>query len=279
MTANPTKPADPAAFGLPRTGVETHAHLNMKPFTADREAVLLRAKAAGLARLGLVLLNTGDWARDKNFYDAFPEVFFTLGIHPNDAHLLTPGELAGIRRAALSDTRIKALGEMGLDYHWKKVTPNLQQEVFRKQLRLARDLDLPVVIHCREAVEDTLSLLQEEGFRGRPLLWHCFGGDTELALRLLDLGWHLSVPGIVTYPANKALRAALKHIPNDRLVMETDCPYLTPLPFRGQRNEPAYLAFTIQSMAEAKEMLPEELWSACGRTAMKFFRLEDEKSP
>ncbi|MDR2502819.1 MAG: TatD family hydrolase [Deltaproteobacteria bacterium] len=265
---------DPASFGLPPAGVETHAHLNGKAFAADREKVLERARAAGIARLGLVFLGTQEWNKDKDFFGNFPEIFFTLGVHPTDAPSLTAAELAGIRAAAASDRRIKALGEMGLDYYWKDIPPTVQKEAFRQQLHLAKELALPVVIHCREAVEDTLALLMAENFKNYPLLWHCFGGDSSLALRLLDLGWHLSIPGTVTFPSNRELRAALRHIPVERLVLETDCPYLAPMPFRGQRNEPAFLAFTAQMVAESKDMNPAELWRACGRTAMDFFGLE-----
>ncbi|MDL2285644.1 TatD family hydrolase [Desulfovibrio sp. OttesenSCG-928-F07] len=265
---------DPASFNMPLTGVETHAHLNGKYFTEDREATLARAKAAGIARIGQVFMCSEYWRAGKDFFNNHPEVFFLLGVHPNEANRLTDEELNGIRAAVNEDKRIKALGEMGLDYYWKDVSPEVQQTAFKKQINLAKELNLPIAIHCRDAVEDTLKVLTEENCKNYPVLWHCFGGDTELALRILDMGWHISIPGTVTYPANAPMREAIKHIPLDRLVMETDCPFLPPVPHRGGRNEPAYLVFTIQTMAEAKGISAAELWTSCGQTAIKFFSLE-----
>lgn len=269
-----TPAPDPASFNLPLTGVETHAHLNGKYFKDDREETLARAKQAGLARIGQVFMCTEYWMQGRNFFNGHPEVFFLLGVHPNEAKRLDDDELARIRAAVTEDKRIKALGEMGLDYYWKEVPPEVQQNAFRLQIRLAKELDMPIVVHCRDAVEDTINILVDEGCKDYRLLWHCFGGDTDMARRVLDLGWHISIPGIITYPSNTALREAVKHIPLDRLVMETDCPFLPPVPHRGERNEPAYLAFTIQTMAEAKGMDAAELWTSCGRTAVNFFGLD-----
>ncbi|MDR2050716.1 MAG: TatD family hydrolase [Deltaproteobacteria bacterium] len=265
---------DPLSFGLPPAGVETHAHLDDPRFNQDREKILDRAKQVGLARIGQVFLGSGAWSAGKDLFREHPEVFFILGVHPTEAQLLTEAEIADIEKAVLEDGRIKALGEIGLDYYWKNIPPETQKKAFKKQIRLAREMKLPVVVHCREAVDDALKILIEEGCKNYPVLWHCFGADSSLALRLLDLGWHISIPGPVTFPSNLALREAVKRIPPERLVMETDCPYLAPLPHRGERNEPAYLAFTIQAMAEARNIEPAELWSSCGRTAAAFFRLE-----
>lgn len=265
---------DPASFGLPLSGVETHAHLDDRRFNMDREETLARARAAGLARIGQVFLGSAAWAAGRELFSAHPEVFFLLGVHPTEAGRLTDKELAALRAAALQDRRIKAIGETGLDYYWKDTPAPAQQEAFRRQLRLARDLDLPIVIHCREAEEDTLKILLEEGCARYPLLWHCFGKDKRLALRLVELGWHISIPGPVTFPANAALREAVAAIPEERLLMETDCPYMAPQPCRGRRNEPAYLVFSIQAMAQARGVSPQDLWSSCGRAAAAFFRLE-----
>lgn len=276
----PKKPIPtPESFNLPPTGVESHAHLNGKYFAEDREAALERAKNAGIARIGQVFMGAEKWAQGKVFFDHHPEVFFLLGVHPTEAQNLSRDELDAIKAAVQSDSRIRAIGEIGLDYYWKDCPPEVQQRAFHQQLELAKELDMPVAIHCRDAdnstaaVEDTFRILQEENFKGRPLLWHCFGGNADFARRILDNGWHISIPGTVTFPANHELRAALPHIPLERLMMETDCPFLTPVPFRGKRNEPAYLAYTIQVMAEAKGMNAAELWTSCGKTALEFFNL------
>lgn len=269
----------PESFGLPPTGVESHAHLNGPKFADDLEEVLARAKNAGLAYIMQVFLSAAAWESGRHRFLDHPEVYFLLGLHPTDLNDFADldAELGRIRALLEADLngerRIKALGEIGLDYYWPDVPPEAQIPAFRRQLALARALELPVVIHCRDAVEDTLRVLEEEDFPGRPLLWHCFGGDGALARRLLDHGWHISIPGPVTYPANQALREALAVIPPERLLMETDCPYLAPAPLRGRRNEPAFLAYTVQVMAEAKKLSPAELWTSCGRAAVEFFGL------
>ena len=265
---------------LPCLGVESHAHLDDRRFLPDLGQVLSRAAAAGVAQIGQVFLGPEAWEKGKGLFppcSALPEVFFLLGIHPAEAHAFPPDVPDRIRDIILNDpesSRIRALGEIGLDYHWKDCPAPVQKEMFRRQLRLARELDLPVVLHCREAVEDAFSLLREEGFPGRPLLWHCFGGDSALAGRIVEAGWHLSIPGPVTYPTNKDLRRAVACVPLDRLLAETDCPYLAPHPLRGRRNEPAFLGYTAAAMAEARGMDPAELWNACGENARRFFHLE-----
>jgi TatD DNase family protein len=259
--------------------VESHAHLDDPRFLQDLDQVLVRAAAAGVAHLGQVFLGPEAWEKGKNLFPpnpAHPEVFFLLGIHPAEAHTFAPDAPERIRGLLLNDpaaSRIRAIGEIGLDYHWKDCPPQIQKEMFRRQLRLARELDRPVVIHCREATEDVFALLRDEGFIDRPLLWHCFGGDESLAARIVEAGWRLSIPGPVTYPANAALRRAVASIPQDRLLVETDCPYLAPHPLRGRRNEPAFLGYTIAAMAEARDMDPADLWAVCAENARRFFGL------
>ena len=261
---------------LPCTGVESHAHLDSRRFAGDLNQVLSRAKAAGVAQIGQVFLSPNSWRMGKEAYPSrpdHPEVFFLLGIHPSEAHEFSPGIPDEVRAVAAKEKRIKAIGEIGLDYYWKECPPETQKDMFIRQLHAAKELDLPVVIHCREAEKDTFAILKDEGMHGRPLLWHCFGGNAAMAKRIVDAGWHLSIPGPITYPANAALREAVAAAPLDRLMVETDCPYLTPAPLRGKRNEPAYLGYTIAAMAEARGMGPAELWTACGDNARAFFRL------
>jgi Mg-dependent DNase len=164
------------------------------------------------------------------------------------------------------------VGETGLDFYWKDVTPEEQERAFRRHLELARQTDLPPVIHCREAEARTLAVLDDMGFRDRPLLWHCFGGDDALAREILSRGWHVSVPGTVTYARNEPLRAAVARIPADRLVLETDCPYLTPEPWRGKQNHPALVGFTAVAVAGLRGVPVEELWALCADNAGRFFR-------
>lgn len=256
---------------LPRTGVESHAHLNSRQFAMDFDAVMERAAAAGVAQIIQVFLSPEAWANGKALFDAHPHVSFILGAHPTEAHNYTPEIEQGMRQAIKADKRIRAIGEIGLDFYWKDCPADIQKEVFLRQLAMAKELSLPVVVHCRDAEEDTFRLLETEGFAGYPLLWHCFGGDTAMAGRIIANGWHLSVPGPVTFPANQALRNAVAGVPLDRLLVETDCPYLSPVPLRGKRNEPANLGYTIAAMAEARGMTAADLWTVCGDNARRFF--------
>ena len=242
---------DPLTLALPLAGVDSHAHLDGQEFDADRDAVLERAHAAGIAQVGNVFLGPDDYRARRSLFDAHPDVFFIMGVHPCDGQNCTQDRLDAMRAAFAADARLKAVGEIGLDFYW----PDCPREI----------------IHCREAEEETLMTLEAEGFAGYPLLWHCFGQGPETAQRILRNGWHISVPGPVTYKANEALREAVTLIPADRLLLETDAPYLAPLPWRGKRNEPAYTVFTVRAMAEARGENPEDLWRTCGDNARRFF--------
>ncbi len=258
---------------LPCTGVESHAHLNSKQYKDDLEEVLARAKAAGVERIGQVFLSPEAYETHKPRFAKHPSVFFILGIHPTEAFLYSPKVKAEIKNIVEKDKNVRAIGEIGLDYYWKEVAPELQKEIFLEQLDLARECHLPVVIHSRDATADTLDILFAKGFKDYSLLWHCFGENIELAQTIIEAGWHISVPGTVTYPKNTELREAVANIPLDRLLIETDCPYLSPVPLRGKRNEPANLAYTVEAMAKARNMTIEELWTACGNNAKRFFGL------
>ena len=261
----------PESLAMPLTGVDSHAHLDLHHFGGDIETVLERAKAAGVARIGNVFLSLEAWEKGRELFASRQEVFFLLGIHPTDAMLYSPQVRSGMVSAFAADSRLRAVGEIGLDFYWKDCPPEVQVTAFIDQLYLARDRNLPVVIHCRDAYEDTMRILREQGFHGYPLLWHCFGGTPEQARELVDAGWYISVPGPVTFPANAALREALAVIPRDRLLTETDSPYLAPMPYRGKRNEPAYTVFTVAAMADALEMDAAALWTQCGDNARRFF--------
>ncbi len=186
---------------------------------------------------------------------------------------MTEGDLEAMREAFLADTRLRAVGEIGLDYYYDFSPPKEQQHWFRRQLELALDLSQRVVIHCRDAEDDCLDMLDDLGFGGRPLLWHCFGLGPDWAEKLLTRGWHLSVPGTVTYAKAEGLREAVKVIPAERLLLETDAPYLSPEPYRGKTNEPALLGFTARELALLRGEDLHALWERCGNNAREFFGL------
>ena len=267
---------EPETLGLPRVGIDSHAHVDSEHFAEPGEigAVLDKAAAAGVARIGNVFLGPDAYDRDRKLFDDRPELFFLLAVHPNETGGLTDADMARMEARFRSDPRLMAVGETGLDYYWKDVERGVQIAAFLKHLELARGLGLPPVIHSRDSDGDAVRILEDAGFRGEPVLWHCFGGDWTLARRILDNGWHLSIPGPVSYPANAALREAVACIPLDRLLLETDCPYLTPEPWRGKKNQPALLPFTARTVAEAKGLETEEVWQATADNAAAFFGLE-----
>jgi len=266
---------EPETLALPPVGVDSHAHVDMKDFDADRVEILDRALVSGVSRIGNVFLGPEAYADNRSLFDTRPEVFFLLGIHPCNADTCTPEALTAMRRAFAADRRLKAVGEIGLDYYWDDQPRDLQATAFRAQLDLAREVDLPPVIHCREAFDDCLRQLLDAGFSGRKLLWHCFGGGVDQAETILGHGWTISIPGPVSYSANADLRAAVATIPLARMVIETDSPYLSAEPWRGKRNHPALVGFTAACVAELKGLPVEEVWTTTGQNARAFFALED----
>lgn len=273
MSKKSPQRTDPLILAMPLGGVDSHCHLDGEEFDNDREAVLARAHAAGLTHLGNVFLGPDDFAARHHLFADHPEVFFIMGIHPCDGHKCTPERLAAIRAAFTSEPRLRAVGEIGLDFHWNDCPHEIQYQALHEQLNLARELARPVVIHCREAEEDTLMILESSGFVGQPVLWHCFGLGPHMARRIIHNGWHISVPGPVTYKANAQIREAVACIPPDHLLLETDAPYLAPLPWRGKRNEPAFTVFTAQAIAAARGEDAVTLWLRCGENARHFFGL------
>ena len=276
MPAKKTSRPDPQSLDLPPGGADAHAHLDLFERRADLSKILDRAAACGVSHIGQVFLGPEAYAAGQAAYTDRPGVFFILGIHPNEAMQCTGQSLAAMRRAFAHDGRLRALGEIGLDFYRRDCPPLVQEEAFRLQLDLARERDLPVVIHSRSAAPRTLAVLEAEGFAGRPLLWHCFGGEDAVPLldRFLANGWRVSIPGPVTYPANHDLRAAVARTPHDRLLIETDCPYLAPLPWRGTTNEPAFAAFTARTVAACLKLDVPALWRLCGANTRRFFGLD-----
>ncbi len=243
--------------------VDSHCHLAGEEFAADLAPVVARAKAAGLARLLCII--SSDTAEELTRADivreAWPAVEFATAIHPHRAGAYE-GRLDEAQQAVRdAATRLGAvlLGEMGLDYHYDFAPRDVQQQVFAAQLAVARALDLPIAIHTREAADDTFAILAEAGQGQIRGVMHCFTAGADQARRALDLGFYLSIPGIVTFPRAGDLREVVKQLPPDRLLVETDAPYLAPVPHRGKRNEPAFLTETLRTVAECQGMSAPEM--------------------
>ncbi len=260
-----------ASLGLEPCGVDSHAHLDAEHFHADRDAVIARAKACGLSHIVNIFMEPQKFSEQAVYFNSHPEVIFALGIHPCEAMHCTEENLALMEELFLQEKRLKALGEIGLDFYWDDCPKDVQLEAFVQLLQLARKLQKPVIIHSRDATEETIAVLEKEDFKDYPLLWHCFGGNSKDVKRILYNGWYVSVPGPVSYPKNEALREAVEKIPLDKIMLETDAPYLTPQEWRGKRNEPAYTVCTVQAMAKAMNIEASELWRICGDNARKFF--------
>jgi TatD DNase family protein len=236
---------------------DSHCHIAGEEFIADLPDVVARAKAAGVTRALVILAaeDEAEIARARTVSAAWPECRFAVGVHPHHAKAFeSDAEAAATTVAARLDQipEARAVGEIGLDYHYDFSPREVQQAVFRAQIRLALSRDLPVVIHTREAEEDTLRILLDEGRGKLRGVFHCFTGDTEAAARALGTGLLISIPGVATFPKAEALRQAAAGAPGDRLLVETDSPYLAPIPYRGKRNEPAYVARVVEQLAAVR---------------------------
>ena len=224
--------------------IDSHCHLADETFASDLEQVIDRAKEAGIER-ALVILEAGnekEAAQAERVEQLWPDVRFSIGVHPHQAHQFAddPERSAAVVREQFARTpSARAVGEIGLDYHYDYSPRDVQHAVFRAQVRLARELQVPVVIHTREADEDTIAILREEGGGALQGVLHCFTGTDALADAGLALGFYISLAGIVTFPKAESLRQTARRVPLDRLLTETDSPFLAPVPYRGKRNEPA----------------------------------------
>ena len=234
--------------------IDSHCHLADEKFGGDLDAVVARAKDAGVERV-LVILEGGnalEAAQAERLVAMWPETRVSIGVHPHQAHEFAddPKRATAVVREQIAKTpSARAVGEIGLDYHYDFSPRDVQQAVFRGQVRLARELGFPVVIHTREADDDTIRILKEEG-DGVPGVLHCFTGGPSLADAGLALGLYISLAGIITFPKAAELRETVHRVPLDRLLTETDSPFLAPVPHRGMRNEPALVAHVLGTLAE-----------------------------
>jgi TatD DNase family protein len=256
---------------------DSHCHIAGEEFIPDLDAVVERAKTAGVSRALVILAAEDDAeiARAHTVLAAWPECRFAVGVHPHHAQVFAadPSEAAVLVQRRLGELPMaRAIGEIGLDYHYDFSPRDVQHAVFRAQLQLARRRDLPVVIHTREAEADTLRIINEEGGPAIRGVFHCFSGDLDAANRSLATGFYLSLPGILTFPKAAALRHAARVVPGDRLLVETDSPYLAPIPFRGKRNEPAYVARVVEQLAADRGATPSEIGEATDRNFDALFR-------
>src|SRR5262245_5290004 len=247
--------------------IDSHCHLADETFAHDLDQVVTRAREAGVERVLVILEggNAGEAAQAARLAQLWPEARFAIGVHPHQAHQFSDDPeraVAVVREQFAATPSARAVGEIGLDYHYDFSPRDVQQQVFRGQVGLARELRRPIVVHTREADDDTLAILREEGagdgYQLRGVL-HCFTGSDALAAAGIDLGFYISLAGIITFPRAVDLRETVRRLPLDRLLTETDSPFLAPVPHRGKRNEPAHVGYVIDVLADLHAVAPEDM--------------------
>jgi len=255
--------------------VDSHAHIDFPQFAEDREAMLERARAAGVTTLLAIGTGPGPEKLDSAipFAEQHDWIFATVGIHPHEAKEVTQTHLEELSRLA-KHPKVIAWGEIGLDYYYDHSPRDVQEKVFREQMALARQAELPIIIHCRDAWTDCLNMLEQywkpTGLGG---ILHCFSSTLEDARRGIEMGFLISFAGNSTYPKAQNLRDVAKGLPLEKLLIETDSPYLAPQPFRGKRNEPAYVTEVARTLASVRNLSPDELAAATAENFRRLFRL------
>ena len=255
--------------------VDSHAHIDFPQFADDREAMLERARAAGVSALLAIGTGPGPEKLDSAlpYADQYDWIYASIGVHPHEAKQVTPQHLEQLSKLA-KHPKVIAWGEIGLDYFYDHSPRDIQHQVFRDQMAIARDAKLPIIIHCRDAWPDCLALIEElwrpTGIGG---ILHCFTGTIEEARRGLDAGFMISFAGNSTYPKTQHIRDVAREVPLDRILIETDSPFLAPQPYRGKRNEPAYVAEVARTLANVRNLWPEELAASTAANFRRFFHL------
>src|SRR3989304_3560735 len=254
--------------------IDTHCHLTMPNFDADRSDVIQRAIDAGISHMITIGTDIEDSKRAIALAEGYEFIYAAVGIHPHDARDITDIEnVSDTIKKLASKKKVVALGETGLDYHYMHSPAEIPQEHFRLEINLAKSLGLPVIVHSREAKEDTLRILKEEKVEVTGGVLHCFSGDMDMAEKALNMGLYISFSGVITFQNAKKMSDIVKAIPLNRILIETDAPFLTPVPHRGKRNDPAYVKYTAEKIADIKGISLEELGKTITDNAARLFRL------
>jgi TatD DNase family protein len=251
--------------------IDSHCHLDFPDFTAERDDVVTRARAAGVKRRITISTRVEKYATYAAIAEAYDDVFFTVGTHPHQAHEEPEASVAQLVELA-AHPKCVGMGEAGLDYHYDRSPRDIAARVFRTHIAAARETGLPLVIHARDADEDMAAILREEMGKGAfKALLHCFTASRQLAETGLELGLYVSFSGVLTFKNSANLREIARDVPLDRLLVETDAPFLAPVPYRGKRNEPAYVAATAACLAEVKGISAAEMMDTTGANVLRLF--------
>lgn len=252
---------------------DTHAHLNAVQFEEDREEVIQRARDEGVSHIVVVGFDRPTIHGALELADNYDFIYAAVGWHPVDAIDMKEEDLKWIEELA-SHPKVVAIGEMGLDYHWDKSPKDIQKDVFRKQIQLAKKVNLPIVIHNRDATEDVVTILKEEKAEEVGGIMHCYSGSLDIAKQCMGMNFYISFGGPVTFKNAKRPKEVAKEIPMDRLLIETDCPYLSPHPLRGKRNESSYVKYVAEQIAELKGISFEEIAEKTSDNAFHLFGIK-----
>ncbi|MCJ8010005.1 TatD family hydrolase [Lederbergia wuyishanensis] len=252
---------------------DTHVHLNDDQYAEDLEDTIARAKNAGVEYMVVVGFDRKTIQRALEIISEHEFIYASVGWHPVDAIDMTEEDLIWLEEVA-AHPKVVALGEMGLDYHWDKSPKEIQKDVFRKQIRLAKKINMPIIIHNRDATQDIIQILQEEHAEEVGGIMHCFSGSAEVAKQCMDLNFYISLGGPVTFKNAKKPKEVAIQVPLDRLLIETDCPYLAPHPYRGKRNEPSYVRLVAEQIADLKGISLEEVALITTANAKKVFGID-----
>lgn len=251
--------------------IDTHCHLDFPDFVLERDAIVARATAAGIGRMITISTFVSRYDRYREIAESYDNVWFTIGTHPHQAHEEPEASVEQLAKLS-SHPRCVGIGEAGLDYHYDKAPRETAARVFRTHIAAARETGLPLVIHARDADEDVAAILREEMGKGSfKALLHCFTASRMLAETGLELGLYVSFSGVVTFKNSEELRAIAKDVPLDRILVETDAPFLAPVPYRGKRNEPAYVASTAAVLADVKGISADDMAAATTQNALRLF--------
>ncbi|MFP3983909.1 MAG: TatD family hydrolase [Desulfurivibrionaceae bacterium] len=253
--------------------IDTHCHLDMDPYKNDLDEVISRAAEAGVTRILSIGIDLASSRRAVELANQYPEIFAAIGVHPHHAGDFTQ-EVADIFRDLARDNGVIGYGEIGVDTIKEYAPQDIQEKALKEQIELAVELGLPVIIHDREAHETVYRSLKERAPLPAGGIIHCFSGNAAWAEKFMDLGFFISIPGVVTFNKAEDLKEAVRHIPLSRLLVETDGPFLAPAPYRGKRNEPAYTLYTARKISEIKELTLEEVAEATTANAGRLFNLE-----
>ena len=253
--------------------IDSHAHLEMPDFKRDLEQVIQRAKESGVGYIFTVGTEKKDWRRTLEIADSHPSIYAILGVHPHNAKEIDDQTYPTLRENCRNE-KVKAYGEIGLDFFRNLSPRDVQLKRFREQIGLAKELGLPIVVHDREAHRETLEILRSENAKGCGGIIHCFSGDYEMAKACMDMGFYISIPGSITFKNAERFREIIMRIPLESLLVETDAPFLTPEPFRGKRNEPSYVRYTAQKVAEIKKVSFEKVAEVTSENALRVYRLK-----